>query len=564
MIESLRIEHLATFPAAELQFSPRFTVITGETGAGKTMLMTSLNWLLGSKTEATLVSADAPAAVVEGTFLVDKEAIAVVEEAGGAVEDNVVEAARVVPKSTRSRSHLGGRTVPAATLTLLGEQLVTVHGQATQGRLRGEKAQREALDAFGNPQHQAASAAYRASWEAWNLAKSEYVRWKETTAEREHRRETLLRLVEDFQKLKPRDGEYLSLTSTITRLSNVESLRENVCAALSALDQESDSTPGATESLNLALRALERAARSDPNLENLVSSLSDIGYVLSDAVSEIGIYLQDLNADPQILQDALSRRNALKDLSLRAGVDADKLGTAHEEAQAELANLQDNQGNLQKLETALLAAKESLAEASRTLHLQRKRTAKTLSKAINEEMRGLDMAQSRVEISVEAQQPSAHGPDKIQFLLQPHPSSPLLDLGAAASGGELSRIMLALEVALASNTSPEESLSRRTLVFDEVDAGIGGQAGIEVGRRLARLSTDFQVIVVTHLAQVAAFADTQIQVRKIKGESRVEVLDARSRPEELARMISGNKLTPAALRHADELLELAAVGQSES
>lgn len=572
MLESLRIENLGTISSVALEFGPGFTVITGETGAGKTMLLTSLDWLLGAKVEPALVSHGAQKAVVEGSFLVDGVAGAVVEEAGGVVEDDVAEVSRVVPLDSRSKAHLGGRTVPAAILGEFGASLVSVHGQAAQGRLRTERAQREALDAYGDAAHQRALEQYLEDWEALSLAQKAFAEWETSAEKREHRREVLERFCEEFDSLRPEDGEFTELSASVAKLSNVESLRENVAAALGAI--EADSTPAATDLVAVATRALQRAAEEDPSLQEVAQSVSGAGYVLDDAARELGIYLQDLNADPEALQEALSRRAAFTDLSLRLGVEPENLGTAWQETVTELQGLQGGTEHLEQLRLAMESAAQAVKQAGAKLHEAREKTARALSKAINAELVGLDMKDTRVTVEVREREPGAHGADRIEFMLRPHPKAPVLALSSAASGGELSRIMLALEVALAgggSQLSPtdqpfqnESTGARRTFVFDEVDAGIGGQAGIEVGRRLARLAQEYQVIVVTHLAQVAAFGDRQVQITKSGGQSQITVLDQESRREELARMISGTKLTKTALAHADELIELARVGQSES
>lgn len=572
MLESLRIENLGTISSAALEFTPGFTVITGETGAGKTMLLTSLDWLLGAKVEPALVSHGAKKAVVEGSFVVNRAAEMVVEQAGGVVEDGVAEVSRVVPLDSRSKAHLGGRTVPAAILGEFGSGLVSVHGQAAQGRLRTERAQRDALDAYGDAAHRRALEQYFQDWESLHLAQKAFTEWETSAEKREHRREVLERFCEEFDTLRPEDGEFTELSASVAKLSNVESLRENVAAALGAI--EADSTPAATDLVAVATRALQRAAEEDPSLQEVAQSVSGAGYALDDAARELGVYLQDLNADPEALQEALSRRAAFTDLSLRLGVEPEHLGTAWRDIVTELEGIQGGTERLTQLRLAMDSAAESVKQSAAKLHEAREKTARALSKAINAELVGLDMKDTRVTVEVRQREPGAHGADRIEFMMRPHPKAPVLSLSNAASGGELSRIMLALEVALASGSSGsshdgqpvqnDNTGAIPTFVFDEVDAGIGGQAGIEVGRRLARLARDYQVIVVTHLAQVAAFGDCQVQITKSGGQSQISVLDQESRREELARMISGTKLTKTALAHADELIELARVGQSES
>lgn len=565
MIESLRIENLGTISRAELALAPGFTVITGETGAGKTMLLTSLDWLLGDKPRASLVAARSSQAVVEGTFVVNPSAARIVEEAGGIVEDGVVEAARIVPAHSRSKAHLGGRTVPAATLGMFGAELVSVHGQTAQSRLRGEKAQREALDSFGGSKHRKAWLAYREAWLAWCEAKESLRQWEEDSEKRELRRELLQSLNKELQALSPQDGEFDQLTSTIARLSNVESLRTNVSTALNFLQNDSQIQSGAQELVSNAVRALEKASREDATLTQISETVTSAGYALADATRELEAYLEGLDINPEALQLALSRRAAYNDLSLKVAVEPDALGTAWHRIESELHSIQTGQDCHQQLVNALTAAQETLTGAANELHLQRVGTAKNLSKSINTELKGLDMAQTSIEITVNAREPNATGADSIQFMLRPYVKAPVLPLAQAASGGELSRIMLALEVTLAGSRDTGGNGSKggeHTFIFDEVDVGIGGQAGLEVGKRLARLAKNHQVIVVTHLAQVAAFASRQIQVTKTKGESLISPLTPEQRREELARMISGSKLTDTALRHADELLEQASVAQS--
>ena len=565
MIESIRGGQLGSIDSAELSFSPGLSVITGETGAGKSMLLTSLDWLLGAKADAALVPVGQDKAVVEGTFIVDEEAAAVVREAGGEVEEGTVEVARIVPATARSRAHLGGRTVPAAVLAQLGERLVSVHGQATQLRLRSEKAQREALDSFGGAAHQAALRDYLQAWEDWKSAQSQYRDWEENTAARAQRMQALREVLEEFEKLDPQGGEFDQLASQIAKLSNVESLRENLAAALMALSSPDMDYPGASDQVIVAARALEKAAQEDPALEEVFNSIESSRYALAEAVRDIEAYLQDLAADPQLLQENLSRRAALNDLGRKVGVDPNDLDRAWQSAAEELRSISGGEEKLAELRRLLDESHAALLDAAQLLHLRRQETAAALEKGINRELSGLDMKATKVSIALENQEAAAHGGDRVQFMLQPHPKSAILPLSQAASGGELSRIMLALEVTLAgTKTGGGPGAPRRTFVFDEVDAGIGGQAGIEVGRRLQALSGDYQVIVVTHLAQVAAFAQTQIQVEKVQGHSKLRVLDASQRREELARMISGNKVTKTALEHADELLRQANVGQFEA
>lgn len=564
MIESLRIENLATITGSELNLTPGFTVITGETGAGKTMLLTSLAWLLGAKTDPSLVRAGTAQAAVEGTFVVPTQASDLITDAGGALEDDVVEIARVVPSQARSKAHLGGRTVPASVLSTLGEFLVSIHGQSTQNRLRGAKAQREALDSAGNAAHQAALATYAEAWTAQHKARLAWEEWTANSELREARREKLGRWLEGFEALQPQDGEYSELTTTVTRLTNAETLRVSVLAALQALAGETAQN-GAGTQVAEAAKGLVKASEQDESLAEIRDSVLGIESELSEVSRALQDYLEQLEAEPEVLENAHARRAAFMELSRQTGADPDELGGAWETCRAEWETIGSGQDRLDELQADLDACEAKLRKAGDTLHKARVETASQLTKQINAELKGLDMKQTVFDIAVSLGEAAAHGADKVEFMLQPYRGAPTLSLGAAASGGELSRIMLALEVVLAARSRHSGADSARpTLVFDEVDAGIGGQAGLEVGRRLAQLARDYQVIVVTHLAQVAAFANAQVRVSKEGSDSCIESLDAAQRREELARMISGKTVTKTALKHADELFAMARVGQSEA
>ncbi|MFC7406952.1 DNA repair protein RecN [Georgenia alba] len=574
MIEQVRIENLGVIAAAELDLAPTFTVITGETGAGKTMVLTSLGLLLGGKADAALVRTTADRAVVEGSFTVDPDgpAAARAEEAGAVVDDGELIAARTVPAEGRSRAHLGGRTVPHGVLGELGEQLVTVHGQSDQLRLKAPAQQRAALDAFGGAEHGAVLADYRQAWTAARAAQQELRAWEEAEGAREQEVAELRAGLERLDALDPQPGEDVALREEAGRLGNVEDLRAAAEHAHQALTGGDDvaGAPDATTLLQDARRVLEQGSRDDQTLADWAERLAEAAYLASDVSTEIASYLAGLDADPQRLAWVHERRAALADLP-HENVDA-ALAWA-EEARGRLADLDAPEEAATRLRNAVEATAAERDRTAAALSESRRSAAGRLEAAVGEELTGLAMPGARLEVRLTAlEEPGPHGAESVELLLSAHPGAPARPLGQGASGGELSRVMLAIEVTLAAVEATGGNAERRTFVFDEVDAGVGGKAAVEVGRRLARLARGAQVVVVTHLAQVAAFADRHLVVTKhapSDGDGRadgeavtatdVRAVDGENRLRELARMLSGQDESDTALRHAAELIERASV-----
>ncbi|GAA1637466.1 DNA repair protein RecN [Georgenia ruanii] len=569
MIDQVRIENLGVIAAAELDLDPALTVITGETGAGKTMVLTSLALLLGGKADAALVRRGAERAVVEGTFTVpdDGPAAARAEDAGAAVEDGELLVARTVPAAGRSRAHLGGRTVPTGLLTEIGEQLVTVHGQADQLRLRAPSQQRAALDAFGGPDHAALLGAYREAHGAFVAASEGLAEWEREAGAREHEIALLRAGLEQVDALEPQPGEDHALREEALRLGNVEELRLAAGRAHQALtgDVDAPESVDATTLLDAARRSLEQAADNDAALEGWAGRLAEASYLLSDVAAELAAYLDSLDADPVRLEAVHARRAALAELTRAHGPDVDAVLAWAEQARARLDYLDGPEDTAEKLRERLAAAQEAVTRAGAALTASRHAVAERLAAAVDAELAGLAMAGAHLTARLTAlEEPGPHGLEGVELLLAPHPGAPARPLGQGASGGELSRVMLAIEVALAGASPADGEL--RTFVFDEVDAGVGGKAAVEVGRRLARLARGAQVIVVTHLAQVAAFADRHLVVRKntpgddaVVTATDVTSVEGPDRVRELARMLSGQEDSETALRHAAELLERADV-----
>ena len=558
MIEEMRMQGLGVIAHAVLPLGPGFTAITGETGAGKTMVVTGLGLLLGQRADSGAVRAGAAQASVAGVWIVPEsgDVAEIVADAGGELEPAGAGSAELYVSRTlsaegRSRASVGGRAAPAGVLSALAEELVVVHGQSEQLRLRSAAAQRDALDRFGGEPIAAALQKYAGSFARWRDLDAEIA---EITENRDRRAEEAARLREDLALIEataPEPGEDEELTARAERLANAEELRLAASLAHGALSNE-EGDPDASALIAEARRVLERA--SDAKLTEIGESLADIGYRIADIAGQLSAYLADLDeSGPHELAAVEERRAALSTL-IRAHGSLEEALTLWQTGSTRLAELDDDGDRIERLIAERDAARVEVDADAAALTAARTDAAARLGAAVTEELHALAMPDARLEVSVSEGVESAHGRDDVAILLAPHPGAEPRSVAKGASGGELSRVMLAIEVVIAA-TDPVP-----TFVFDEVDAGIGGAAAIEVGRRLARLAEKSQVIAVTHLAQVAAFAGNHLSVVKSNDgavtASSVRRLEGEEREAEMARLLSGLADSDAALTHARELLSL--------
>jgi DNA repair protein RecN (Recombination protein N) len=560
MIEEMRLQGLGVIADAVLPLGPGFTAITGETGAGKTMVVTGLGLLLGQRADSGAVRAGATQASVAGVWIVPEtgDVADIVTDAGGELEpadagNAELYVSRTLSAEGRSRASVGGRAAPAGVLSALAEELVVVHGQSEQLRLRSAVAQRDALDRFGGAPIASALARYSESFARWKALDSEIA---EITDNRDRRAEEASRLREALALIEataPEAGEDEELAVRAERLANAEELRLAASQAHDALSNE-EGEPDATVAIAEARRVLERS--SDGTLTEIAAVLADIGYRIADAAGQLSAYLADLDeSGPHELATVEERRAALSVL-IRAHGSLDDAIALWESGSARLAELDDDGDRVDRLIAERDAVRVELDAHAEALTAARAAAATRLGAEVSEELHALAMPDARLEVSVAEGVESAHGRDDVSILLAPHPGAEPRSVAKGASGGELSRVMLAIEVVIA-GTDPVP-----TFVFDEVDAGIGGAAAIEVGRRLARLAEKSQVIAVTHLAQVAAFATNHLSVVKANDgavtASSVRRLAGSEREAEMARLLSGLTDSDAALTHARELLSLGA------
>ena len=572
VIEEIRISDLGVIGSAHVPLGPGLTALTGETGAGKTMVLTGLTLLLGGRADPAAVRVGSTQASAEGRFVVDPSS-AVAErarEAGGMVdEDGSLLVVRTVAAAGRSRAVLGGRSVPQGLLAEIAEDLVTVHGQQDQARLRSPRRQREALDAFAGAQHQQTLARYREVWAERQRLRAE-LEDRAVHAQERAREAELLRIgMAEVERVGPQPGEDHELAAEQERLAHAEDLRTAAATAHDALaGDDGGQVPGAAVAVDQARRALDQVAQHDAALQDVATRVAEIGYLLGDAAVELAGYAEGVQSDPARLEAVHRRRADLAALARQHGGSVDDVLVWAERASLRLLELDDGSGSAGALTARLGAVESELVQLAESVTAERTAAAAALGAAVTEELTGLAMASAQLEIRVTpGDELGPWGAEEVEMLLVAHAGAPARPLGQGASGGELSRVMLAIEVALA--TAPGSRASHPpTFVFDEVDAGVGGKAAVEVGRRLAELAQLAQVVVVTHLAQVAAFADRHLVVTKsedggaeVVTASDVRVVEGPERVAELARMLSGQEDSATALQHAAELLERSVVGR---
>jgi DNA repair protein RecN (Recombination protein N) len=549
VIESISIRNLGVISQAELDFGPGFSALTGETGAGKTMVLTALNLLLGGRGDSSAIRTGEQQLQVSGTWkLTDESLKGEVEALGADVSDSRLIISRTLSSDGRSKAFLGGVSVPVSTLTGLAERLVAVHGQSDQLRLRSPAAQRQALDSFGG--YQAELSAYANAYRSYRDLDSRLARMRSAGQADAVRISILRDQIRAIEELNLQPAELEEISQRIERLSNVESLRVSATLAHDALSSDADLD--ALTAIGISRKALESS--SDPALTGLATRLREVGGLTQEIASELSSFLHDLDADPAQLGNLLDRRAEIVSLERRYGRTAQELFDSLPELQAELLDLDSSDEQIEKLEMQVEAALSQLGYAASALSEKRRAAATALGDAVTSELADLAMSGSRLVVQVVSLEDfDSSGGDRVEFLLAAFSGAEPRSLSKGASGGELSRIMLAIELVLAGpSASP-------TMIFDEVDAGVGGQAALELGRRLSKLSSTTQVLVVTHLAQVAAFADVQIRVQKNSDgsvtESQVGEVNGEQRESELARMLSGNPDSSVALEHARELLK---------
>ncbi|HUJ87138.1 MAG TPA: DNA repair protein RecN [Burkholderiales bacterium] len=549
MLRALGIRDFVIVQRVEMEFGPGFTVLTGETGAGKSILVDAIELLMGGRADAATVREGAERAELSAEFDLDQGAPLAAWLAERELEGDPgsLILRRSVDAAGRSRCFVNGHAATLAQLREAGEYLLDIHGQHAHQSLLRAAAQRELLDAHAGAEALARETAE--AYRAWKRLETLAAEAQAQFAQREAARADLQAKVDELARLAPRAGEWDLLTAEHARLAHGSALLEGAQASLEALSEAEGASLPRLAAVIGRLRALsEHDAQLAPVVEGLESAAAQAG----EALRELRRYASRVELDPAALRDAEARIEALHAAGRKFRVRPAELASLAGELKARLAEL-DLAVDPEALRREVGAARERFGAATKNLSARRKGAAQALSKAVSEGMQQLAMSGGRFAVALRALEvPAASGAEEVEFEVSSHPSLPLRPLAKVASGGELSRISLALQL-VASKASPVG-----TLVFDEVDSGIGGAVAETVGRSLRRLGRERQVLCVTHLPQVAAQGDRQWTVLKTGARGKLAVsvqqLEGKARIEELARMLGGAQITAATRRHAAEML----------
>jgi DNA repair protein RecN (Recombination protein N) len=567
-LRELTIRNLGVIDTAEIEFKSGLTVLTGETGAGKTMVLTALNLILGGKSDSDFVRSGQERLIVSGKFEIGEALSLVVEDAGGIVEENEVIINRSVTNQGKSKISLGGAVSSATQVSEMAQELIEIHAQASSARLSKGSVQLELLDSFAG--HENLVSDYSTDFEEHLNLRKRVAELERQLSVRDLEIAKLEAIVKDFERVKPQPGEIAELENEINKLGAVEELNTGIIQALAAIDSEENS---AISALGLSKKLLENLRGKDSALDSLIEDQSESIYGLVEVTGKIERYLSGLEADPARFDFLQLRKSELLGLVKKYGTGSNRdiayenLLAEAEDASSRLADLQGGDLRLEELKSQSKEKFEELQSSAKKLSVSRAIFAGKLSEAITKELALLAMASAKLIVSVlksdetESKNYSASGLDEVSFLFTSHSEGKPLPLAKGASGGELSRVMLAVEVVLAKN-SPVG-----TYIFDEVDAGVGGKAAVEVGKRLALLAKNSQVIVVTHLAQVATWADNHLVVTKSESgsvtQSNIIEVTGNERRKEIARLLSGQDESISAQEHAGELLDMVAKVSAE-
>ena len=541
-LEEITIRSIGVIEQSSLELSKGLTVLSGETGAGKTMILTALNLILGGKADSALVRKGSERLVASGKFSIPKAHEYLFEEA--LVEDGELIVTRTVAADGKSKASTNGVSTTATVLSAIGENLVEVHGQSANQNITKASRQRELVDRFGSVN----LATYSKALSDFHEMKDRISALKKSIAQKDKELAELREFANAYKKLNPAENEFSEIEGEIARLSSVEEFRLATAQAVAAIEDEE---AGSLTSLGIARRALDNSRGKDPQLEAIYQQISESFFVLDDALSALNSYNSKLEADPARLDSLQSRKAEINSLIKKFGgagtqdQELAELATRYKNSADAIADLEGGDQRLQELESELSGIKKVLLKEAKLLSSQRATSAEKLSKAVTLEIQQLSMPHASFVAQVNSANYEAPkesdftttGCDEVAMFIQGHKDAPLVALAKGASGGEMSRVMLALEVVIAT-THPIG-----TYVFDEVDAGVGGKAAIEVGKRLHQLAQHAQVIVVTHLPQVAAWADSHFVVTKNNdgsvSQSDVAKVEGEERIEEIARMLAG-------------------------
>lgn len=558
-LEEISIRSLGVIDSSNIEFKSGLTVLTGETGAGKTMVLTALGLVLGEKSDSDLVRVGAERATITGKFKVTPEIASLIVENGGALEDDSAVITRTVSSQGKSRVLIGGALTSTNFVSDLSERLVEVHQQSSSQRLTKPNTARELLDSFGRIERKP----YEVAFNRYRDMRARINDLRRQISRKDAEIAELSEFAKAFSAVKPKFGELESLENSISKLGSVEQINQSLASALNNLENEDNS---ALNLLQQARKDLDQVRGKDEELDRLIEAYTERLLDIQDLTSELTSYLSSLEADPNQFNALQERKSAINSLLKKYGKGSDRTAALKqlivdgENTAERLKDLSGGEDRLMEMEKEAAELFKNMATAAIDLSKSRVQAADKLSDLVTKELHSLSMPNAFLQLKVNSKDSSEEssfqifGLDEIEILFCSHQGGKALPLNKVASGGELSRVMLALEVVIA------DSQNIGTYIFDEVDAGVGGKAAIEIGRRLANLARKAQVIVITHLPQVAVWADQHLVVTKNESGSVtqsdvVEVL-ADERKIEIARMLSGQDRSETAQQHAAELLQV--------
>lgn len=558
-LEEISIRGLGVIESSNIEFKPGLTVLTGETGAGKTMVLTALGLVLGSKSDSDLVRAGQERAVISGKFAVPKDIAALIIEGGGEIDDGSVVITRTVSTEGKSRVLVGGAVSSTAAVNQFAQSLVEIHAQSSSSKLNKPAVSRELLDRFAGIE----LIQYQNIFDQYKQMIDRIADLQSQLSQRDKEMALLSEFAAEFAKLAPKSGELSQIENEIAKLGSVEQLNQAVTASLNLL---ADDEISAINLLQQMRKTLDQVVGKDSELDQITERFTETLLNLSDVGSDLTSYLSNLEADPNRFASLQERKASLNSLLKRYGKGSERdaafeqLIIDGQNAKAKMADLSGGDERVRELEKEAQKLFDQLKTGALAISKDRKLSADKLAKLVTAEINNLAMPNAKFVIeqkvadSGNPKNYTATGLDEIAILFAAHVGASPLSLSKVASGGELSRVMLALEVVIA------EAEPIGTYIFDEVDAGVGGKAAVEVGRRLAKLAKSAQVIVITHLPQVAVWADNHLVVKKNESglvtQSDVIEMSGDERKVEIARMLSGQEDSKTAQEHATELLAI--------
>jgi len=573
MINDLRIQNIGVIEDVSLEMSDGFTVLTGETGAGKTMILTAFQMVVGEKIDSNLVRANEKSAVVEAFIQVpkDKDVLDRLAELDIVIEDGGTQLSRTIAKEGRGKIILGGRSIPSATLEEITQSSITIHGQGDQVLLNKASYQRDLLDQFAGNKHLEVLAEYQGIYAKFIETKKRLEELNKSGAQNALRISQLQEAIKELTDANLEIDEEITITERINLINNSEDIFESLALADSLLNGSDESNISVSSQLTQARKALDLAAAKSDRISSLRDQMSNLEIEISNLAQDVNRDLASLDRDPATIDKLESRRALIKKILVKYGPSTKDAQENIKKFSIELTNIEDLPSAIEKTKDEIKNLLNTLSKSAQIIHDNRDKASTQISAAIEKELKMLSIPNAKFKVNletaedaqglnilVEKKSTNLHfdnfGVDQISFEFSANPGQPLKPISKVASGGEMSRIMLAIELVFSKN------VSAKTMIFDEVDAGIGGAAAIEVGKRLKALAKHHQIVVVTHLPQVAAFADKHLKVEKSASgnitTSSVIDLDADSRVTEIARMMAGIEESTSALEHARELLKM--------